>query len=119
MTQLSNYFFAILTDESGASGFKGLLEKYLGTSGGTAVYAILLAVINIVLIFVIIQQIFRLLHALQEKNSADEKERADAMITVKGAIITIIIVAVVGVAGINMFFAFSDSFIKVASGQSI
>ncbi|MDR2653972.1 MAG: hypothetical protein LBB39_01530 [Mycoplasmataceae bacterium] len=116
MTSLTNYFHTELAQEF--KGIIGLLESYIGKAAANAVYAILLAVINLVVVFVIIQQIFRLLHALQEKNSADEKERADAMITVKGSIITIIIVGLVFGVGLNAFFALSEFFITTSNAAT-
>ncbi|MDR3290262.1 MAG: hypothetical protein LBT02_03180 [Rickettsiales bacterium] len=48
----------------------------------------------------------RLVKAVQEKNSEDPKERADAVVTMKGAIITIVLAGLIGLVGFNVFVTF-------------
>jgi hypothetical protein len=62
--------------------------------------------INLVVGYIMIMAGIRLVKAVQEKNSEDPKERADAVVTMKGAIITIVLAGLIGLVGFNVFVTF-------------
>jgi len=119
MNLFQNITSTVLTAVGGYNDnwLEDMLAKYIGQDGATAVFNILVSLVNLVVVFVIIQQGIRLAKALEEKNSSDPNERADAVQTAKGAVITIVLAGLLGAVGFNIFITFSGFIFNTAGGN--
>jgi sensor histidine kinase regulating citrate/malate metabolism len=60
-------------------------------------------IINLLVAYIIVMQIFRIMKGVENKNSADSGEKAQATATIKNGIIVIVLTSLIGAVGFNMF----------------
>jgi ABC-type sugar transport system permease subunit len=73
----------------------------MGEAAATAVVSTIAVVVNLLIVYIVIMQFFKIMKGIENKNSADGGERAQAMTQIKNAIIVVVLVVVVGGVGFN------------------
>jgi len=85
------------------------LQKMIGDDGATAIWTTITIVINAIVVYVVVLSVFRLLKAIERKNSEDPKERAEAVTSIKNTIIVIVLIVLLGAVGFNVVLNLSGS----------
>ncbi|GMO14731.1 MAG: hypothetical protein Ta2E_07070 [Mycoplasmoidaceae bacterium] len=95
---LNAYSNTILND---SSWFYDRMNEYVGADAATAIQYVLTVIVNLMVIYVVVMQFFKVLKGIENKNSSDPGERAAAMNQIKNAIVVIILVVLIGAVGFN------------------